>query len=330
MEQRNIRWGELVGGLLIVCSSIALVSSLWDTLNTIPYFQFVIFVSASAAIFGAGLYTEHRWKLESTSRGILIIATLLVPLNFVAMAATARAGWDAFALLAELISLGLFVALVERAARVLTPSWRWPLTWAVVGNSGLLLLARHQLSPVWLTVSAGMVVACHGTAIGGGARFASPGDDRSGFRRRNDSATRALLVRRRIARTSYSYSPASRVLRYAALSLFVAGSAERGAVVNWFSPLAALAALPVCAAGIAVAGGLKEEQQLAGLRMAGTTVALIGAAGMLVAQALAWPAPPAMLAVSLLNFMTLSVLGLRHRLPACGMLRQSSAWPPSM
>src|SRR3569623_281122 len=119
MDERNIRWGELVGGLLIVCSSIALVISLRDTLNTIPYFQFLILVGVSAAVFGAGLYTEHRWILESTSRGILIIATLLVPLNFVAMAATAKAGWDWFALLAELISLGLFVALVERAARVL-------------------------------------------------------------------------------------------------------------------------------------------------------------------------------------------------------------------
>jgi len=38
----------------------------------------------TSAIFGTGLYTEHRWKLPTTSRGLLLIATLLVPLNFLA------------------------------------------------------------------------------------------------------------------------------------------------------------------------------------------------------------------------------------------------------
>ncbi|HVX59447.1 MAG TPA: hypothetical protein VHC19_02560, partial [Pirellulales bacterium] len=315
MEQRNIRWGELVGGLLIVCSSIALVSSLWDTLNTIPYFQFLIFVSASAAIFGAGLYTEHRWKLESTSRGILIIATLLVPLNFVAMAATARAGWDAFALLAELISLGLFAALVQRAARVLTPRWRWPLTWAVVGNSGLLLLARHQLSPAWLTVAAALAVACHGTAIGAALvalrreTFSTAAGDET-----TPQPARRLFGADR-ANELFILTGVSSFALLAALGLFVAGSAERAAVVNWFSPLVPLAALSVCGAGVAVAGGLKDEPEFAGLRMAGTTVALVGAAGMLAAQALGWPAPLAMLVVGVVNFTALSGLGLRCRLP---------------
>src|SRR5208283_4253967 len=52
MEQRNIRWGELIGGLLFVCSSIALVVSLWETLERIPYSKFFIFVSISSAVFG--------------------------------------------------------------------------------------------------------------------------------------------------------------------------------------------------------------------------------------------------------------------------------------
>ena len=91
MEQRNIRWGELIGGLLFVCSSVALVVSLWHTLEQhIPYFEFFIFVSVSSAVFGVGLYAHHRWKLESTSRALLVIATLLVPLNFVAMAIMAK------------------------------------------------------------------------------------------------------------------------------------------------------------------------------------------------------------------------------------------------
>src|SRR5207245_9837759 len=73
MEERNILWGELVGGLLIVGCSIALVISLWRTLEAIPYFPFLIFAALTAALFAAGLYTLSHWKLEATSRGLLVI-----------------------------------------------------------------------------------------------------------------------------------------------------------------------------------------------------------------------------------------------------------------
>src|SRR5205085_149810 len=85
MEEKNILWGELVGGLLIVGGSIALVISLWHTLQENPYFPFGIFAAVTMALFGAGLYTLHHWKLESSSRGLLVIAGLLVPLNFLVL-----------------------------------------------------------------------------------------------------------------------------------------------------------------------------------------------------------------------------------------------------
>ena len=58
MEQRNILWGELVGGLLIVGCSIALVLTLWNSLQQLPYFPFLLFSGLTAALFGAGLYTH--------------------------------------------------------------------------------------------------------------------------------------------------------------------------------------------------------------------------------------------------------------------------------
>jgi hypothetical protein len=71
MEESNIRWGEIVGGLLIVGCSTALVVSLWSEISQIPVLKFLIFTTVTAALFGIGLYTEHRWKLPTTSRGIL-------------------------------------------------------------------------------------------------------------------------------------------------------------------------------------------------------------------------------------------------------------------
>src|ERR1700745_2086759 len=87
MEESNVRWGEIIGGLLIIGCSTALVVSLWSQISEIPVFKFLIFTTVTAVLFGIGMYTDHRWKLPTTSRGILTIGTLLVPLNFLAIAA---------------------------------------------------------------------------------------------------------------------------------------------------------------------------------------------------------------------------------------------------
>ena len=85
MEKRNIRWGELASGLLIVGSAVGLVISLRDELrDRIPYFSALVFMLITAAIHGAGTYTLKRWKLRNTSRGVLLIGMLLIPLNFLA------------------------------------------------------------------------------------------------------------------------------------------------------------------------------------------------------------------------------------------------------
>ena len=92
MEERNIVWGELLGGMLMVGCSIALVISLWKTLEQIPYFPFLIFAALTATLYSVGLYTLYHWKLESTSRGLLVIATLLVPLNLLVLARLSQRG----------------------------------------------------------------------------------------------------------------------------------------------------------------------------------------------------------------------------------------------
>ena len=87
MRDSNIRWGELIGGMLIIGGSIALVVSFWSEIAHHSFVQFGVFTGVTAAMLGLGLYAEHRWKLPTTSRGILLIATLLTPLNFLAFAA---------------------------------------------------------------------------------------------------------------------------------------------------------------------------------------------------------------------------------------------------
>ena len=123
MEENNIRWGELVGGLLIVGCSVALVISLWSQIAGRPLLQFVLFNGVTAALFGVGVYTDRRWKIHTTSRGLLVIATLLVPLNFLALAAFTQESppTDLLPMAGEVISLVVFALLVYVAGRIVTP-----------------------------------------------------------------------------------------------------------------------------------------------------------------------------------------------------------------
>src|SRR5262249_502974 len=158
MEQSNIRWGEIIGGLLIIGCSTALVISLWAQISRVPTVKFLIFTTVTAALFGIGFYTEHHWKLPTTSRGILTIATLLVPLNFLAIAAVSAntAPPGVLVIGSELIAPALFLCLVYFAGRVIAPGWPHLLAAGALGSSAGQLLIRHFAAP---DISANLLVA---------------------------------------------------------------------------------------------------------------------------------------------------------------------------
>ncbi|NBT62432.1 MAG: hypothetical protein EBT02_11725, partial [Planctomycetia bacterium] len=116
LESRNILLGELVGGLLIVGGSVALVATLWNSLEQIPYFPFLMLAGISALLFFAGQYTLHHWKLQSTSRGMLVISILLAVLSLLVLANLGLAGssyWIAAAV--QVIALTGIAALFKKA-----------------------------------------------------------------------------------------------------------------------------------------------------------------------------------------------------------------------
>ncbi len=123
MAEKNIRWGELIGGMLIICCSAALVISLWSQIQAIPILKFMIFTTVNAALFGAGLFVHHRWKVPTTGRAILSIATLLVPLNLLAFAAFSfnQQSVGHWTLITQALSVGIFAWLTYLAARVIMP-----------------------------------------------------------------------------------------------------------------------------------------------------------------------------------------------------------------
>ncbi|TWU45172.1 hypothetical protein Q31b_03430 [Novipirellula aureliae] len=153
LATHNIRWGELVAGLLIVICSIGLVVSLWNTLITshrvVPS---LIFLAGNGAIFAAGLYTLSRWKLRHTSRAVLVIATLLVPLSVLAgLAAIGKPTEsvrldDPVTLLTLFAATAIYLLMLMKGAKALvgTP-YAGPMALSVAGPTALL----PMLPTVW-------------------------------------------------------------------------------------------------------------------------------------------------------------------------------------
>jgi len=286
MHERNILWGELAGGLLIVGCSIALVLSLWRTLQELPYFTFLLFAGITSAVFGAGQYTLHHWKLTATSRGLLVISLLLTPLNLLLLADPGAKGTTDFLdAMVKVIAVIGFGVLVRTGARDLVGidllpgriPRRWLLALAVVGAPASQMippvfgLASLALTPVWLPVAC-FVAACGATIN----RLSREQRDR------NDP---------------FGEQPAVALLIFVGLSLFALFCAWGFFLVRADDLPSALRhlALPMVLAGVPVlSAGLLIQRRVIdppGLRATGTAVSLSGMVILFGSLVLAWPEP---------------------------------------
>lgn len=308
MEERNIRWGEIVGGMLIVGCSIALVVSLRETLQAFPYFQFLIFAAVTGSLFGVGLYTERRWKLEATSRGLLIIASLLVPLNFVALAKLSASGasleampWLPFVV--EGGAVAFFFWLARAAARILAPSADWMMTLGVMGGSAAMLPIARLVGPephVALVLALGMTALLgHMVALG----VVLLRDWRADELTSQDAHVRFVLL------GTVTFAA------LAALGLLVFQVDKVAATLDHLAVLLPLAGVPIAACGLTIRQKLQNDPEAAGQRTAATAVGLCGIVLMLAALLLAWPLPLDIVLVALVNVAALCAIAFCFRLP---------------
>ena len=158
MERSNIRWVELISASLVVVCSVGLVISLWSTLSqTSRFFPSLVFMLATLAVHGAGQYTLSRWKLRTTSRGILHIGLMLIPLSvLVGILLAHRQGdhsafeWNIGSLLAIGVSFIVYSSLAITAARSLFSKHFWAIAVCNILASAALLpidLASTAASP---------------------------------------------------------------------------------------------------------------------------------------------------------------------------------------
>ena len=133
--------------MLIVSCSIALVVSFWSAIAERPFLKFGVLNGVTASLFALGLYAARRWRLPTTSQGILLTSTLLVPLNFLAIAAFSEATKHITLpmLAGELFSVALFSVLVYLAAKLIVPDWPRSLTLGVIVPSVCQLTMRRYV-----------------------------------------------------------------------------------------------------------------------------------------------------------------------------------------
>ncbi len=152
MLDKNIRWGELASGILIVGSAVGLVVSLRNELqDSIPYFSALMFLLITAAIHAAGIYTAKKWKLRNTSRGTLLIGLLLIPLNFLAACILSnqqveqRELTDPYLWTAIIVGLISFGMMTWYSGKCLLRKGQWPLMFSILGSAaGTLLINRAE------------------------------------------------------------------------------------------------------------------------------------------------------------------------------------------
>ncbi|HEY0764940.1 MAG TPA: hypothetical protein VGD61_21355 [Pyrinomonadaceae bacterium] len=303
MEESNIRWGEIIGGLLIIGCSTALVVSLWAQISEIPVLKFLIFTTVTAILFGIGLYTEHRWKLPTTSRGILTIATLLVPLNFLAIAAVSASNMSGGLVIAsELAAPAIFLCLVYFAGRIITPGCAHILSAGVLGSSVGQLLVRHfasaDASP-WLLVFLGAFpVLCYVVTVG--------------------LALRVVLHDREIDESeTVTVFTTLGTMSFAALlpfGLLLYKSGPIGMSMMYLAPLVTLWGLPMLATGT-ICWRKISNRELVASRTAGTALGILGLMIVLAGMVLAWPNPASIVPAALLNFAVFTALAIALRLP---------------
>lgn len=308
MEESNIRWGEIIGGLLIIGCSTALVVSLWAQISQIPVLKFLIFTTVTAILFGIGLYTEHRWKLPTTSRGILTIATLLVPLNFLAIAAVSASNTSgALVIGSELLAPAIFLCLVYFAGRVITPGCAHVLSAGVLGSSVGQLLVRHfaavDTSPALLVLLGAFPVACYVVTVGIALRIVL--DDRE----IDESETTTVF-------TILGTMSFAALLPFGLL-LYKAG--PLGMSMMYLAPLVTLWGLPMLATGTILWRRINNKELVAS-RTTGTALGILGVMIVLAGMLLAWPNPASIVPAALLNFAIFTALAVALELPVAHLI----------
>jgi hypothetical protein len=292
MAEKNIRWGELVGGLLIVGCSIALVISLWAQIAAIPILKFVIFTAVTAGLFGAGLFVHHHWKLPATGYALLVISTLLVPLNILAFAAFSPPGvLGGFPLVAELAALALFGWLTYRSGQVVMPAM--PLLFA----GGVLVLSATSLAVRYLSPTDSSSIFATSLLPVGAYIFLMVASSRKFVRSQQIAEDSARVLVLQLTVLTFSC--------LVPMGLLVYESGDVSNTLRILSPILCALAMPANVLGTVLWRRLEGK---GAMRVTSASISLTAAGVIALALFLGWPTPSRLIPTLILNGLIMTAL----------------------
>jgi hypothetical protein len=234
----------------------------------------------------------------------LITATMLVPLNFLAIAAFAKdiSASNPMVIASELISLALFVLMVHRAGKVITPGSEHWLTIGAVGTSAMQLILRRivdvETPTITLCLLAALPIACYAVATFG--------------------MLRKLRVRESVevneANQSFTLLSASSFAAVVALGLLLFKAQAFVTTLERIAPMISLLAIPALCAGLLLWQRVRNTAPTH-LTILSTSIAVFSALVMLASLIFAWPNAMNVMIVALINFAALTGVAFLFRLP---------------
>ena len=294
MLDKNIRWGELASGILIVGSAIGLVISLRTQLSeTIPYFPALLFLLITAAIHAAGSYTLRKWKLRNTSRGVLVIGLFMVPLNFLSacLLSEERSLSDPVYWIAMLLGFTAFTGMTWWSSKLLFRRGYGPFVASILGLSAMILVINRLTLAESTWLIAGLTVPI-GLLFLWGSGLAMP------VIRAHQYWTERALNR------MYLYAGIPLFASAAAVSMIVVRSGDRSLTMMALTPLIMFLSLMLSCLGLLICRNRNATVEL-NHQMASRSLIILG----LCIAGIAWLASVTLPSVLLLNSLLLAVMG---------------------
>ena len=87
MEESNIRWGEIIAGMLIVVSAVGLIISLRHPLQKIPYSSALLFMLFTVSFYGVRPIAD---LILGQAIAKVVLSVVLVPALIALFVALAR------------------------------------------------------------------------------------------------------------------------------------------------------------------------------------------------------------------------------------------------
>ena len=257
------------------------------------------------AIYGAGMYTLKRWNLQTTSRGVLVIVLLLIPLNFLAAVAgpSMRHENTMLYVLALLVGLGVFGGVTLSAAKALAERGWFALWTGIVGCSlGQLLvdglLEGEGLAAISLTPWTATAVLAPATLSFLAAIFAELHD-----------TAQSKQIDRKQTESVFLLLGLSAFALAATVGLFISHCPNILEALTFLAPSAALAAAGIMSCGLLIHARCSDKK-LAAFRMSGSALAIFGGMISLGVLVLASTDPLLLATIAAVQFVLITALAI--------------------